>query len=334
MLLSLALLLLGGLPAPALFSSRSGARVEKLVTLREIASKLNFTVTQPSKKIFMQSPQATVEINTDGREARINGQLVWLHAPPVRSWGRWCLTETDAQKILLPLLSPASYLKGYGSAVVVLDPGHGGNDPGATSARGLVEPRIALDIAKRVRAKLIAEGFRAYLTRDVDRFIELDARPRLAAVRQADLFVSIHLNAASNRDSHGVESYVLTSPNYPSTSGANGESNPKNNLCYPGNTRDAQNNIFGYFLQKNICATTKSDDRGLRHARFVVIKDAPCVAALVECGFLSNAGDERKLMTDEHRDAIATGIAKGIIAYGHAVRKANPPSAAAKPTAP
>ena len=320
-----ALLGLSALPAAALFTTRSGARAEKLVTIREIASKLNLTVTQPAKKIILQNPQATVEISTEGRETRINGQLVWLHAPPSRSWGRWCLTETDAQKILLPLLAPASYLKGYGTAVVVLDPGHGGNDPGATSPRGLVEPRIALDIAKRVRAKLIAEGFRAYLTRDVDRFIELEARPRLAAVRQADLFISIHLNAANNRDSRGVETYVLTSPSYPSTSGVNGENNPKNNICHPANARDAQNNIFGCFLQKNLCATAKTEDRGLRHARFVVIKEAPCVAALVECGFLSNSGDERKLMTDEHRDAVATGIAKGIIEYGHAVRRANPP---------
>jgi N-acetylmuramoyl-L-alanine amidase len=318
----LALLYLGAFPAAALFST--SARADRLVTIREIASKLNLTVTQPAKKILLQNQTNTVELSTEGREARINGQLVWLNAPPSRSWGRWCVTETDAQKILLPLLSPATYLKGYGTAVVVLDPGHGGNDPGACSPRGLVEPRIALDIAKRVRAKLIAEGFRAYLTRDVDRFIDLAMRPHLAAVHQADLFVSIHLNAAANHESRGVETYALTSPSYPSTSDAGG-TNPKNGICYPGNARDAQNNIFGSFIQRNVCASAKTEDRGLRHARFVVIKDAPCVAALVECGFLSNPGDERRLMTDEHRDAIATGIAKGIIEYGHAVRHANPP---------
>jgi N-acetylmuramoyl-L-alanine amidase len=321
-LLSLALLLGSALPAVALFTTRSGARAEKLITIREIASKLNLTVTQPPKKIVLQNAQATVELSTDGREARINGQLVWLHAPPCRSWGRWCLTETDAQKILLPLLAPASYLKGYGTAVVVLDPGHGGSDPGATSPRGLVEPRIALDLAKRVRAKLVAEGFRVYLTRDVDRFIELETRPRLAAARQADLFISIHLNAANSRESRGIETYVLTSAGYSST---NGEGNPKNNVAHPANARDVQSNIFGYCLQKNLCSSAKAEDRGLRHARFVVIKEAPCVAALVECGFLTNASDERKLMTDEHRDAIATGIAKGIIEYGRAVRRANPP---------
>ena len=122
----------------------------------------------------------------------------------------------------------------------------------------------------------------------------------------------------------GVETYVLTSPGFPSTSGSNGENNSKNNVAYKANTRDAANNIFGYCLQKNLRAAAQAEDRGLRHARFVVLKDAPCVAALVECGFLSNSTDERRLMTDEHRNAIATGIVKGIIEYGHAVRRANP----------
>ena len=95
---------LGALPASALFSTRSGARADRLVTLREIASKLSLTVTQPAKKILLQNQTNTVELSTEGREARVNGQLVWLNAPPSRSWGRWCLTETDAQKIVLPLL--------------------------------------------------------------------------------------------------------------------------------------------------------------------------------------------------------------------------------------
>ncbi|TAN36160.1 MAG: N-acetylmuramoyl-L-alanine amidase [Verrucomicrobia bacterium] len=323
-LVILGLLSLGAAPALALWTTRSGARPDRLITIREIASRCGLEVSTPGKKIVLRGQTALVEISTEGREARVNAQQIWLHAPPARSWGRWCLTETDAQKIIVPLLSPASYLRGYGTAVVVLDPGHGGNDPGASSRRGLIEPRIALDIAKRVRAKLINEGFHAYLTRDVDRFIELDTRPRLAAARHADLFISIHLNAAASRDSHGIETYVLTSPGFPSTSGSNGENSSKNNICFPANARDVANNIFGYYLQKNLRTAAQAEDRGVRHARFVVLKEAPCVAALVECGFLSNAADERRLMTDEHRDAIATGIAKGIIEYGRAVRRANP----------
>ena len=331
-LVILALLVIGIRPADALWTSRSGARADHLITVRELASRYNLTISSATKKLILQNQTTTIELSTEGREARLNGQQIWLHAPMARSWGRWCLTETDVQKILAPLLNPPAHLRGYGTAVVVLDPGHGGSDPGASSRRGLVEPRIALDIAKRVRAKLIGEGFRVYLTRDVDRFIDLEARPQLAAARHADLFISIHLNAAQNRDSHGIETYVLTCPSYPSTSGSNGENNPKNNICYPANARDIPNGIFGYYLQKNVRAAAQAEDRGVRRARFVVLKDAPCVAALVECGFLSSPTDERLLMTDSHRDTIATGIAKGVIEYGRAVRRANPAPAAASTT--
>lgn len=312
------------MPVSALWTTRSGTRPDRLVSIRDIAARYGMAITSPGKKIVLCSQNITMEFSTEGREAKINGQQIWLHAPPTRRWGRWCLTETDTQKILAPILSPSSYLRGYGTAVIVLDPGHGGSDPGASSRRGLTEQRIALDIAKRVRAKLINEGFRAYLTRDVDRFVDLDARPRLAAARHANLFLSIHLNAAQSRDSRGIETYVLTSPGFPSTSGSNGEKKSKNNAAYSANTRDAANNIFGYCLQKNLRATAQAEDRGLRHARFVVLKEAPCVAALVECGFLTNASDERRLMTDEHRNMIATGIVKGITEYGRAVRRANP----------
>lgn len=321
--------MIGAMPVSALWTTRSGARPDRLVSIRDIASHYGMTISTPGKKIILSNQTVTLEFSTEGREARINGQELWLHAPPSRSWGRWCITETDTQKVIAPILSPSSYLRGYGTAVVVLDPGHGGADPGASSRRGLTEQRVTLDIAKRVRAKLISEGFRAYLTRDVDRAIELENRPRLAASRRADLFVSIHLNAAQSRDSHGVETYVLTSPGFPSTSGSNGERNSKNNASYKANARDAANNIFGYYLQKNLRTAAQAEDRGLRHARFVVLKEAPCVAVLVECGFLSNSADERRLMTDEHRNTIATGIVKGIIEYGRAVRRANPAPAAA-----
>lgn len=328
-LITLALLAIGARPACARWTTRSGARLDHLVTMRDIAVRYGMGIASSGKKIILRNQTCTLEFSTEGREAVINGQALWLHAPPSRHWGRWCITETDAQKVVAPILGPTAYLRGYGTAVVVLDPGHGGSDPGASSRRGLTEQRVTLDIAKRVRAKLIAEGFRAYLTRDVDRAVDLENRPRLAAAWRADLFISIHLNAAQGRDSRGVETYVLTSPGYPSTSGSNGENNFKNNAAYRANARDAANNIFGYYLQRNLRVAAQAEDRGLRHARFVVLKDAPCVAALVECGFLTNATDERRLMTDEYRNALATGIVKGIIAYGHAVRRANPAPAPA-----
>jgi len=218
-----AVLLLGCAVTPAgAFGPWKGlaARAERLVSLREFASHYGFTIqSPPGKKFYLRSPVAALELETDSREMRFNGLQVWLNAPLTRSWGRWCLSETDVQKVLHPLLYATSCLRGYEVSAVLLDPGHGGLDQGTTGRRGVEEKKLTLDIARRVRAQLINEGLHASLTRDVDRFVELDARARLAGQRGANLFVSIHLNSAPNPASRGVETYVLTAAGYPSSSG-------------------------------------------------------------------------------------------------------------------
>jgi len=320
------MLLAGGAsPAGAVFPFSSGAAAgDHLVSLREVATRYGFELrAPPGKKIYLASPALTFEFETDSRELRADRQKIWLHAPVTRSWGRWCITETDAQKIVFPLISPAVGLRDRRAVVIMLDPGHGGYDQGTSGRRGLVESRTALDIARRVRAKLVNAGFSAYLTRDVDRFIELDERARLAAARRADLFVSIHLNAAQNRDSRGIETYVLTCPGYPSTAAT---SDTRNGARYAANGCDMANTILGSCLQKNIRAATLAEDRGLRRARFLVLRTAPCPAALIEGGFLSNATDEKLLTSDEYRDHLAAGIARGVQAYARLAQRARTPA--------
>ncbi len=327
------MLLAGGAPpAGAFFPFRSGAAAgDHLVSLREVAARYGFGLrAPPGNKIYLTSPALTFEFETDSRELRVDNQKIWLHAPVTRSWGRWCITETDAQKIVFPLINPAVGLRGSRAVVIVLDPGHGGSDQGASGRRGLVESRTALDIARRVRAKLVNAGFRAYLTRDVDRALELDERARLAAARRADLFISIHLNAAQHHDSRGIETYVLTCPGYPSTAAT---SDVRNGARYAANSFDMANTILGNCLQKNIRTATRAEDRGLRRARFLVLRSAPCPAALVEGGFLSNASDEKLLMSDEYRDNLAAGLARGVLAYARLVQKAQLPALVPAPPA-
>ena len=311
-------------PAYALYPFKSAAAPgDRLVSLREVASRYGFGLrAPPGKKIYLTSSAITIEFETDSRNMRINDHEVWLHAPVSRSWGRWCITETDVQKVIFPIISPVALLRGTRAAVVVLDPGHGGPDQGASGRRGLVESRTALDIARRVRAKLVNVGLRTYLTRDVDRFIELDERARIAVARQADLFVSIHLNAAQNHSSRGIETYVLTCHGYPSTAAT---SDTRNGARYAANGRDMANTILGYSLQKNIRDATRTEDRGLRRARFLVLRAAPCAAALIEGGFLSNLNDEKMLMSDVYRDNLAAGIARGVLEYVRLVHEAQPP---------
>lgn len=175
---------------------------------------------------------------------------------------------------------------------------------------------MALDIARRLRVQLQKAGFQVFLTRDADRFIELEQRAEKAKRAGADIFVSIHLNKAAGSDANGTETYTMTSAGFSSTSGGQGQS------AEIGNRFDALNTELGYQIQRATTSQAQTADRGVRRARFVVLKHAPCPAVLIETGFVSNRREEIRFMTEAFRENLATGIAKGIINYAQLVRMA------------
>lgn len=253
---------------------------------------------------------------TSGREVMVNGALVWLHEPVVAHRGRWLVRAVDVRKVIDPLVRPSRHLATAGYRVIVLDPGHGGQDTGTKGARSVEEKRVVLDLARRVRTQLVKAGYRVYLTRESDRFIELDERTRKARAWGADLFVSIHLNSAASTAPNGTETFALAAAGYASTAG--GTVTP----AQTGNRHDAANNLLSYFVHKALCTRIVEGDRGLKRARFMVLKTAPCPATLVECAFLSNPREEERMLDDTFRESVALGIAKGIQDYLSAVKRA------------
>jgi len=247
---------------------------------------------------------------------------VWLQYPVARMRGRWAIHQSDAELLIDPILRPYRYLGQRGSGVVVLDAGHGGRDGGAESVvHGWAEKDLALDIARRVRECLPRESWTVRMTRDSDVFIELEERARIAARWQPDVFISIHCNSGPDPQANGIETYILTKAGAAST---NVREPAPASWCrfLPGNHHDAASAVLGFALQRRMLRGTEAQDRGLRHARFAVLRDAPCAAALVECGFLSNAAEARRLADPDYRDRIARAIAQAIMDYGAAVQKA------------
>ncbi|HRZ11133.1 MAG TPA: N-acetylmuramoyl-L-alanine amidase [Kiritimatiellia bacterium] len=294
---------------------------ERYVTLRDFAAAWGLSYSLPAARLVeLSSSWTRIRFETNSREAWFNGLHIWLHAPVVTVQQRWAITEADAKKVIEPLLRKNALLRGQRARVIVLDPGHGGQDAGAQGRRGVQEKGMVLDIAKRARTHLANAGYKVYLTRDTDRFIELETRAARAAAWGADLFVSIHLNAATASTAKGIETYVLAVPGYPPTSAAAGSSVPR--LVFPGNRNDSANAILGYYLHKALIDKTRAEDRGLRRARFVVLKNCVRPAVLLECGFLSNRNEESLMLTSAHREALALAIAKGIMDYSAAVRAA------------
>jgi N-acetylmuramoyl-L-alanine amidase len=290
---------------------------ERFVRLDEMAAFYGGElIPTPSESVRLKTRRAELAFRADSRELRLGNTLVWLHEPMQRLLGAWAIREVEALRVVDPMLRPPEYLRGVRSRVVVLDPGHGGIDTGAKGRHHTEEKRAALDIARRVRAHLLAVGLTVYMTRENDRFIELEERSRMAKRLGADLFVSIHLNSAENTLAQGVETFVLASPHYASTAGGS-RVGP-----LTGNQYDAAHAILGFQVHRSLLEQTGAIDRGLKRSRFIVLKNAPCPAVLVECGFLSHADEEKKLMTEAYRAVVARGIAKGIVDYVNYARQA------------
>lgn len=176
-----------------------------------------------------------------------------------------------------------------GRLVVVLDPGHGGRDPGAVGINNLQEKLVIFPISMRVAQLLEQQGVTVVMTRSDDRTVDLQARVDIAERARANVFVSIHANSISlsRPDVNGIESY------YASDTGRQ----------------------LAASLQASMLAATGMHDRGVKQARFYVIRRTSMPAALVEVGFVTGAQDYPKLVDAAWRETMANAIARGILQY-------------------
>lgn len=223
-----------------------------------------------------------------------------------------------------------------GIRTIVIDPGHGGKDPGAIGPTGLMEKDVALDIAKRLKAKLESRmGCKVLLTRSADRFLELDERTMFANSVNADLFVSVHLNASRDRKARGVETYFLS----PARSKDELETAARENMMAVGSQDEIENDLA--YIMSDLTSTQKVNDsailagsvqnsittglrrasqpvkdKGVKQAMFYVLWRASMPSVLVETGFISNREDEKRFKSPAYLDGVAESIAGGLASYG------------------
>lgn len=311
------LLSAGPLAAYAVAGSR------ETVSLQELSRSYGFqSLSVRGKRAVLATRFHTLELERDSRRATFDGITIWLNGPVEKSWGRLVILRDDARKTILPLINPEGQLTNAGFGLVVLDAGHGGADRGTSGLRlGMDEKRLTLEIVRDVGEILGRYRVPVRLTRADDRAVPLEERSRLAADWKADVFVSVHFNAAANSQSKGIETYILAPAGCPST--AEASAGNRERAASPGNKFDPANMALGYTMHQRLLKYTKGEDRGLKRSRFVVIRNAPCPAALVECGFMSHQAEEQKIMTPAYRKAVARGIAEAILAYLNAVKRAH-----------
>ena len=291
------------------------------IRLKDAARYYNLAYkTVGDKQIKLASRWTSLLFEKNSRKMWANGILVWLHEPLTSVRKKPAMAPTDFNEVIDPILRQDDYLADAGCRTVILDPGHGGRDPGTRSVSGVNEKDVVLDLALRVRRILVNAGYRVYMTRDNDRFISLEERCRKAGKWRGDLFVSLHMNSSSSPASNGQETFVLTSPGHKSTNDTGKKKAPS--TIHPGNQHNEASMILGYYLHKKLTFQLPGTDRGLKRARFMVLKNAPSPAVLVECGFLSNPAEDRLFQTEAHCHNAAVAISEGILDYLNAVKKA------------
>lgn len=218
---------------------------------------------------------------------------------------------------------------------VVIDPGHGGKDPGAVGPRGLREKDITLSVSKKLGNVLKSKyNMNVIYTRTRDKFIPLNKRTQLANSRKADLFISIHTNASKKRSVRGIETYFLNWTNEDQAmkiaARENGIPLWKMKKQQGGlqmilqdlarsNKKDESMRL-AYSVQNAMISTLKKDyrrieDHGVKYALFYVLVGAEMPSILVEISFVSNREEEKRLANNRYKEKIAEAIAKGVKAY-------------------
>jgi len=200
-----------------------------------------------------------------------------------------------------------------GRLLVVLDPGHGGEDDGAIGHDGLMEKNVALELANTLARQLEAAGIEARLTRDGDTFIPLWDRAKIANAEGADLFISLHLNAARTRQAKGSEVYFLSM----GAGKHSAEQDPDsvvadilNDMSQKAFLQDSERLAVAIQAQLNQLGGIKQ--RGVKQAPFVVLRGAAMPAVLVETAFISNPREEAKLNDPLFRQRVAQAITRGV----------------------
>ena len=213
---------------------------------------------------------------------------------------------------------------GLSVKTIVIDPGHGGKDPGAVR-QARQEKQIVLNLSKTLRDILVKKGYNVRLTRETDVFLPLRKRTQFATSQKADLFISIHTNASTSRRAAGIETYYLALASDESArttamrENAGAEYNMKELDALVGRilkeSKSTESRRLAELIQAQLTSGKQVKNRGVKHAPFVVLIGTKVPAVLVEVGFISNPTEGQRLTTKTYQHQLATAIAEGIEQY-------------------
>ena len=237
-----------------------------------------------------------------------------------------------SQNVLTSSVDLSQEKKKWKFDTIIIDPGHGGKDPGAVGYRGTKEKDIVLDVSKRLARKIERNSkTKVILTREEDIFLRLQDRTKFANANEGDLFISIHTNAAEDRRASGFETFLI-GPNKNEAAvrvaarenaaleleGFSGKKLTNEDLIKATIAQSAfaaKSEEFASLVQNEIRKRVQSKDRGVKQAGFYVLMGASMPNVLIELGFISNPNEEKKLNSSSYRDMLATSIYYAVLKY-------------------
>ncbi len=288
----------------------------KYVTVQNVKDYYQFTSMQKSgNSITLKNQSIKVELTLNSYNCFMNNIKFVLSKPITMVSGKALISQLDLVKLIDPVLRPSNIKNSRPFRTVIIDPGHGGKDPGAVN-RLATEAYYNLRVAKKLEYLLTQRGYQVVMTRSTDKTVSLNDRVSLANKYPDAIFISIHFNAGGAGKAKGMETFIL-SPKGVAHPGRNVKASDHKML--QGNLQDSQNIALATAIHGSSMLRLRLDDRGIKRARYRVLCGIRHPAILIEGGFMSNPEEAKKIHTASHQDNLAKGIAEGIMKYQSAV---------------
>jgi len=269
---------------------------------------------QGSDRLF-KHPSLIMTWKVGSQSIYVNNIKFNLSFPVIESNGKAMISSVDLAKLVDPVVRP-SYIKSpINFDTVVIDAGHGAHDSGAKGVMGW-EKDYALDMALRLEKALQQRGFKTVLTRRNDVFLTLGQRVDIANRQKNAIFISTHFNSSGSRDANGIETYALAPQGTRSTNGGSPWNSPLS-----GNRSDAENIALATAVHAHVIHDLKPIDRGIKRARFNVLRGINKPAILFEGGFITNPTEGKKVHDPQHRQNLVDSIANAVVKFRTAVGK-------------
>ncbi|MDR1458391.1 MAG: N-acetylmuramoyl-L-alanine amidase [Puniceicoccales bacterium] len=285
------------------------------VSLESIAKDFDAEIVRSGYSVTISKSGVIAKFVSKDRYFYYNDCKLFICNPILLWKKKLYLAMNDYESYVQPMFSPKVIANSTpGLKTIVIDPGHGGKDSGTVNRlHRLEEKNLTLAVAKIVQAELKLLGFNAILTRNSDVHRELADRVADANSVKADFFVSIHFNSADSKSARGVEIFTLTPAGQPSSYSSNRTAS--DSVSFAGNEFDHWNTIAGYSMLYSMKQRLKFSDRGVKHARFEVLKRLSCPGILIETEFLSNNVVAKLFTTQDYIENTALAIVNGVYRY-------------------